>query len=644
MHQPPPRKVKPTTLLKTLHSEHCARLQAKYQQECDLLEDIKTFAKQRSIIEKEYGQALQKLTSQLLKRDFQAMPDLPSVDGQEQRTVMAVWRVILEETDKLAKKRVQASETYLEMIAEPVKTLKANQQQIMKKVAPQLTQIQAEVSHSVAEMCKVQKAYNLDEAQAFDAREKAKEAEQKLSRKNKGMFQSLSSLQKNYAKLRTKLESCEAKSTSSRNDYLLYMVAANAHQLRYFQTDLPNIMEVLDGEMFDLLQKCFTVYGKTANEISCLENKSFSNIVNLAAMINYNCDLKCFLYTNRVFTELVQYEFQPCLQDQCNKISRAFNAAHQLDKEARKWASRIAKENKVIKEFQKCIQALGTADKVCESVSSEAISQDSNSKLEDYQQHIRLAETAKAKAEARIEALRQAGVNVDEWLSSANVESLNIDEESELHSASSRISIQTDSSGLVEDHEEPLYSNYDDDEEYIQYNNNSNHHSSPYPLKCKSMYEFHAANPDELDLAENEELEILGEGEGDGWIRARNSQGQYGVIPENYIVLVAKTTNQPCDLWDNGFVDDGLWVRALYDYEGTTDDELSFQEGALIKVLHKGQNGIDDGFWEGEVNGRIGAFPSLVVEELTSLRTRSQTVTRKKSYSRNKFNTLSLRK
>lgn len=40
-------------------------------------------------------------------------------------------------------------------------------------------------------------------------------------------------------------------------------------------------------------------------------------------------------------------------------------------------------------------------------------------------------------------------------------------------------------------------------------------------------------------------------------------------------------------------------------------------EGSLIRVLNKQPHeGVDDGFWEGEFNGKVGAFPSLVVEEL----------------------------
>ena len=40
------------------------------------------------------------------------------------------------------------------------------------------------------------------------------------------------------------MESCDAKSTESRNEYLMALAAANAHQVRYFSTDLPGLMEV----------------------------------------------------------------------------------------------------------------------------------------------------------------------------------------------------------------------------------------------------------------------------------------------------------------------------------------------------------------------------------------------------------------
>lgn len=61
---------------------------------------------------------------------------------------------------------------------------------------------------------------------------------------------------------------------------------------------------------------------------------------------------------------------------------------------------------------------------------------------------------------------------------------------------------------------------------------------------------------------------------------------------------------------------DGSWAKAIYDYEACSKEELSFITGTLIRILRKDENGIDDGFWEGELNGKVGVFPSLVVEEL----------------------------
>lgn len=55
--------------------------------------------------------------------------------------------------------------------------------------------------------------------------------------------------------------------------------------------------------------------------------------------------------------------------------------------------------------------------------------------------------------------------------------------------------------------------------------------------------------------------------------------------------------------------------KALYDYDATGSDEISFEEGDLIRVLKRCPNGVDDGWWLGEINGKTGLFPSLMVEE-----------------------------
>ena len=53
-------------------------------------------------------------------------------------------------------------------------------------------------------------------------------------------------------------------------------------------------------------------------------------------------------------------------------------------------------------------------------------------------------------------------------------------------------------------------------------------------------------------------------------------------------------------------------VVAIYDYTKDKEDELSFQEGAIIYVIKKN----DDGWYEGVMNGVTGRFPGNYVESI----------------------------
>lgn len=59
-------------------------------------------------------------------------------------------------------------------------------------------------------------------------------------------------------------------------------------------------------------------------------------------------------------------------------------------------------------------------------------------------------------------------------------------------------------------------------------------------------------------------------------------------------------------------------LRALFEYTAQEDEELSFPEGAIIRLLRTDDNGIDDGWWEGSYEGKKGVFPSIVVEIITN--------------------------
>ncbi|KAL0629587.1 F-BAR and double SH3 domains protein 2 [Plecturocebus cupreus] len=148
-----------------------------------------------------------------------------------------------------------------------------------------------------------------------------------------------------------------------------------------------------------------------------------------------------------------------------------------------------------------------------------------------------------------------------------------------------------------------------------------------------------ASQPDELTIEEHEVLEVIEDGDMEDWVKARNKVGQVGYVPEKYLQFPTSNSllsmlqslaaldsrshtssnSTEAELVSGSLNGDAsvCFVKALYDYEGQTDDELSFPEGAIIRILNK-ENQDDDGFWEGEFNGRIGVFPSVLVEELSA--------------------------
>ncbi len=54
-------------------------------------------------------------------------------------------------------------------------------------------------------------------------------------------------------------------------------------------------------------------------------------------------------------------------------------------------------------------------------------------------------------------------------------------------------------------------------------------------------------------------------------------------------------------------------VRARFHFKGSNEpDELLFSKGDIITVTQQ----VDGGWWEGELNGRTGWFPSNYVKEI----------------------------
>ncbi|KAH8406921.1 hypothetical protein KR222_011618, partial [Zaprionus bogoriensis] len=713
--------------LKNLHTEQVAKLQLKNQHECDLLEDIRQFTIKRSAIEKSYSEGLLKISSQYLNKKIPNIPDI-KMDGMEERWNMwSVWRTVLEENEKLARARLAAIEVFQQQIADEAKVLRDYKLAIAKRSLAGIVNVQKELHLSVGDVDKTKKSYFDEEHCAHDVRDKAKDIEEKLKKKKGSFFQSITSLQKNSARVTSRKELLEEKSSGARNDYILSLAAANAHQNRYFTVDLQTTMTTMENYVFERVAEYLMLMGRTELLTCSATQNSFGKIRDQAQQLTREYNLQCCYLFYPVLKQHIQYDFEACDNDPVRKVTTEHDsAAETLTKEAKNLAGRVVKENASIREHAKKLalcQSLRDAGQRTDP--NDPNGPDLDTKIDEFRDQIRRSETEKAKAEACLQCLRDGGINVDEWVQEAEIMGVQ-----ELTRSASSISMRTDASGQGENPSSDSF--YDSDKEEAagttgagaggaagaakpkaeqqlsrdrtfsdsdeepeereraqpssaaavpmmaassggggggwddptEVNWDAEEEDKDEPIvpepkeaifKCTALYSYTAQNPDELTIVENEQLEVVGEGDGDGWLRARNYRGEEGYVPHNYLDIEqdaaggafnGSSGNQLRSQISFSSVDytvdnedqtvdsmqspdqvsvimapqkrvksDVEWCIALYDYDATAEDELTFEEGDKIKIITKTAHGVDDGWWEGELDGKFGNFPSLVVEE-----------------------------
>ena len=124
-------------------------------------------------------------------------------------------------------------------------------------------------------------------------------------------------------------------------------------------------------------------------------------------------------------------------------------------------------------------------------------------------------------------------------------------------------------------------------------------------ITVKAIHDYEATKEDELSFQAGSiitDVTIVAEG---GWWEG-TFNGKKGWFPDNFVEMMGSTPAPP-----KPAAPAAASVKAIHDYEATTEDELSFQAGSIITdvAFHAG-----GGWWEGTFNGKKGWFPDNFVE------------------------------
>uniref|UniRef100_G3TUH7 F-BAR and double SH3 domains protein 1 n=1 Tax=Loxodonta africana TaxID=9785 RepID=G3TUH7_LOXAF len=626
--QPPPRKVKPAQEVKLRFLEQLSILQTRQQREADLLEDIRSYSKQRAAIEREYGQALQKLAGPFLKREGHRSGEMDS-----SRTVFGAWRCLLDATVAGGQARLQASDRYRDLAGGTGRSAKGTGAQEGSQGAENLQRAQAEVLQSVRELSRSRKLYGQRERVWALAQEKAADVQARLNRSDHGIFHTRTSLQKLSTKLGWRRQIVNNMLTAARNEYLLNLVATNAHLDHYYQEELPALLKVLVSELSEHLRDPLTSLSRTELEAAemALEHARQGGQATSQPQVSWEQDLKLFLQDPGVFSPTPPQQFQPAGTDQVCALELEGGAGgvagvSGLEKEVQRWTSRAARDYKIQNHGNWVLQRLEQRRQQASEREAPGIEQ----RLQEVRESMRRAQVSQVKGAARLALLQGAGLDVQCWLKPAMTQAQDeVEQERRLSEARlSQRDLSPTSFNIAEDAELSDFEECEEAGELFEEPAPPALTTRPLPCSAHVVFGYQAGREDELTIKEGEWLEVIEEGDADEWVKARNQHGEVGFVPERYLnfpdlslperghdsndPLGAEPTGKKWKFWASA----AFLARALYSYTGQSAEELSFPEGALIRLLPRAQDGVDDGFWRGEFGGHVGVFPSLLVEEL----------------------------
>uniref|UniRef100_A0A672UHS2 FCH and double SH3 domains 1 n=1 Tax=Strigops habroptila TaxID=2489341 RepID=A0A672UHS2_STRHB len=240
--QPPPRKVKLTQEVRVHVLEQLSGLQGKQQRDAELLEDIRSYSKQRAAIDREYGQ---------VRRYHQFMD----------QSAVAVWRGVIEGTAHAGQVRVTASETYRALATEAARTARLSKERMLKKGIERLQKAQAELLETVKELDKAKKQFTHLQRSNEVAKDKAADVEARLRKSDRRIFHTKASLGMPGSmgwwppahrqallspspQFSARLAEHSRQLAGVHNEYSFALVSATAHLEHYWRVELPAAMQV----------------------------------------------------------------------------------------------------------------------------------------------------------------------------------------------------------------------------------------------------------------------------------------------------------------------------------------------------------------------------------------------------------------
>lgn len=122
-------------------------------------------------------------------------------------------------------------------------------------------------------------------------------------------------------------------------------------------------------------------------------------------------------------------------------------------------------------------------------------------------------------------------------------------------------------------------------------------------------YDYTAQEVDELTLKKGAIITNIKIQPGGWWEGTLTTTGRTGMFPDNFVRVLEPDDKNPVVLRDKTAAQNRR-CKVIYSYRENKPDELTLAVGDVIEIFEE----VEEGWWRGKLNGKVGVFPSNFVE------------------------------
>ncbi|XP_035899257.1 CD2-associated protein-like [Anopheles stephensi] len=143
-------------------------------------------------------------------------------------------------------------------------------------------------------------------------------------------------------------------------------------------------------------------------------------------------------------------------------------------------------------------------------------------------------------------------------------------------------------------------------------------HLSKPEVSAVVEFDYTAKEPDELTLKKGAIITNIKVQDGGWWEGTLVATGRTGVFPDNFVRVLESQDKTQVVLRDKSATLNRR-CKVIYSYQENKADELTLAVGDVIEFFEE----VEEGWWRGKLNGRVGVFPSNFVEMIESVSPKS---------------------